>query len=200
MEQLHIQWMDLPGPTDVLSFPMDELRPPARDDEEPPQGAARRHRALPRGRRAGRAPRPATRTAGRAQLLPSTACCTCSATTTRSRRSKAEMFGLQAGCSSTAGGRAAADRSVPGADRVMTAQLVIGAVLLVVVGLAGRLCRGGPRPRLQRPGRGGRTRTAGAAREAGAGRRRPAPLPQRRAAGAGRLRDGRGGARHLRLA
>lgn len=27
MEQLHIQWMDLPGPTDVLSFPMDELRP-----------------------------------------------------------------------------------------------------------------------------------------------------------------------------
>ena len=28
MEQLHIQWMDLPGPTDVMSFPMDELRPP----------------------------------------------------------------------------------------------------------------------------------------------------------------------------
>jgi probable rRNA maturation factor len=27
MEQLHIQWMDEPGPTDVLSFPMDELRP-----------------------------------------------------------------------------------------------------------------------------------------------------------------------------
>ena len=38
MEQLHIQWMDLPGPTDVMSFPMDELRPPAKDDEEPPQG------------------------------------------------------------------------------------------------------------------------------------------------------------------
>jgi probable rRNA maturation factor len=37
MEQLHIQWMDEPGPTDVLSFPMDELRPPA-DDEEPPEG------------------------------------------------------------------------------------------------------------------------------------------------------------------
>lgn len=28
MSQLHEQWMDEPGPTDVLSFPMDELRPP----------------------------------------------------------------------------------------------------------------------------------------------------------------------------
>jgi probable rRNA maturation factor len=37
MEQLHIQWMDLPGPTDVMSFPMDELRP-GKDDEDPPQG------------------------------------------------------------------------------------------------------------------------------------------------------------------
>ena len=27
MENLHIEWMDLPGPTDVLSFPMDELSP-----------------------------------------------------------------------------------------------------------------------------------------------------------------------------
>ncbi len=27
MEALHLQWMDLPGPTDVMSFPMDELRP-----------------------------------------------------------------------------------------------------------------------------------------------------------------------------
>lgn len=27
MERLHIQWMDLPGATDVLSFPMDELKP-----------------------------------------------------------------------------------------------------------------------------------------------------------------------------
>lgn len=38
MEQLHLQWMDLSGPTDVMSFPMDELRPPVRDEEEPPQG------------------------------------------------------------------------------------------------------------------------------------------------------------------
>jgi probable rRNA maturation factor len=27
MTKLHVEWMDEPGPTDVLSFPMDELRP-----------------------------------------------------------------------------------------------------------------------------------------------------------------------------
>ena len=27
MERLHVQWMDLEGPTDVMSFPMDELTP-----------------------------------------------------------------------------------------------------------------------------------------------------------------------------
>lgn len=37
MADYHVRFMDLPGPTDVLSFPMDELRPPA-DDEEPPLG------------------------------------------------------------------------------------------------------------------------------------------------------------------
>lgn len=36
MEQLHVQWMDEPGPTDVLSFPMDELRPGSDDEESPP--------------------------------------------------------------------------------------------------------------------------------------------------------------------
>jgi len=33
----HLQWMDEEGPTDVMSFPMDELRP-GRDDEEPEPG------------------------------------------------------------------------------------------------------------------------------------------------------------------
>lgn len=37
MSDYHTRFMDLPGPTDVLSFPMDELRQP-RDDEEPPLG------------------------------------------------------------------------------------------------------------------------------------------------------------------
>ena len=36
MEQLHVQWMDEPGPTDVLSFPMDELRPGTEDRPTPP--------------------------------------------------------------------------------------------------------------------------------------------------------------------
>lgn len=37
MTDLHVRWMDEPGPTDVLSFPMDELTPP-RGDEQPPEG------------------------------------------------------------------------------------------------------------------------------------------------------------------
>jgi len=37
MEVLHVQWLDLPGPTDVMSFPMDELRP-GRDEQEPAEG------------------------------------------------------------------------------------------------------------------------------------------------------------------
>lgn len=41
MEQLHLHWMDEPGPTDVLAFPMDELDTARsaghdRDDDEPP--------------------------------------------------------------------------------------------------------------------------------------------------------------------
>jgi probable rRNA maturation factor len=37
MEQLHVQWIDEPGPTDVLSFPMDELRP-GNEEEITPAG------------------------------------------------------------------------------------------------------------------------------------------------------------------
>lgn len=37
MSAYHEKYMDEPGPTDVLSFPMDELRPP-KDGEEPPLG------------------------------------------------------------------------------------------------------------------------------------------------------------------
>ncbi len=36
MESLHLEWMDEPGPTDVLSFPMDELRPGTEDRMSPP--------------------------------------------------------------------------------------------------------------------------------------------------------------------
>jgi probable rRNA maturation factor len=37
MEHLHVHWMEEPGPTDVLAFPMDELRP-GRDEKEPEEG------------------------------------------------------------------------------------------------------------------------------------------------------------------
>ncbi|QKT07723.1 rRNA maturation RNase YbeY [Gordonia sp. X0973] len=37
MADLHMKWMDLPGPTDVMSFPMDELTPGAgRPDADEP--------------------------------------------------------------------------------------------------------------------------------------------------------------------
>ena len=35
MADLHLQWMDEPGPTDVLSFPMDELRPGSEEVPSP---------------------------------------------------------------------------------------------------------------------------------------------------------------------
>ena len=37
MEGLHLRWMGEPGPTDVLAFPMDELRP-GLVNEEPEEG------------------------------------------------------------------------------------------------------------------------------------------------------------------
>jgi probable rRNA maturation factor len=36
MADLHMRWMDLPGPTDVMSFPMDELEPGGRPDASDP--------------------------------------------------------------------------------------------------------------------------------------------------------------------
>ena len=36
MTELHVKWMDEPGPTDVMSFPMDELDTARRPDEAGP--------------------------------------------------------------------------------------------------------------------------------------------------------------------
>ena len=36
MADLHERWMDLPGPTDVMAFPMDELEPGGRPDAPDP--------------------------------------------------------------------------------------------------------------------------------------------------------------------
>ncbi|GAA1509276.1 rRNA maturation RNase YbeY [Kribbella lupini] len=39
MARYHVEFLDLPGPTDVMSWPMDELRPGSdSDDSEPPLG------------------------------------------------------------------------------------------------------------------------------------------------------------------
>jgi probable rRNA maturation factor len=38
MSAYHQKYLGESGPTDVLSFPMDELRPPNDDDDEPPEG------------------------------------------------------------------------------------------------------------------------------------------------------------------
>lgn len=37
MAQLHVRWLDLEGPTDVMSFPMDELRP-GTEERPTPEG------------------------------------------------------------------------------------------------------------------------------------------------------------------
>ncbi|EUA87633.1 putative rRNA maturation factor [Mycobacterium ulcerans str. Harvey] len=47
MADLHMRWMDLPGPTDVMSFPMDELEPGAARCPRARPGDARRYRAVP---------------------------------------------------------------------------------------------------------------------------------------------------------
>ena len=97
MTELHERWMDEPGPTDVMAFPMDELvdesRRPGRARDRP--GAARRRRALSRVRRGagpqGR-PRPRRRAA---RCSPCTACCTCSGYDHGEPEQEREMFGLQ---------------------------------------------------------------------------------------------------------
>ncbi len=40
MADLHVRWLDLPGPTDVMSFPMDELTPGWGRKDGPPTSSA----------------------------------------------------------------------------------------------------------------------------------------------------------------
>lgn len=84
MAEYHERFLGLPGPTDVLSFPMDELRPP-RDGEEPRWVCWATSSCAP----PSRLPKP-PRTTGRPRAKPTTcwcmASCTCWATTTPNRR------------------------------------------------------------------------------------------------------------------
>ena len=47
MSDLHERWMGEPGPTDVLAFPMDELRPPPPGSARGDQGAGGEPAPLP---------------------------------------------------------------------------------------------------------------------------------------------------------
>ncbi len=131
MERLHIQWMDLPGPR-RMSSRMDELRPPAKDEDEPPQGTARRHRALPevatkQGTETHAAP-------GRgAQLLTVHGVLHLAGYDHEEPDEKAEMFGSQAAIVDGWRAEKGPDRPVPGPDRLMSLPLIAGAVALVVI-------------------------------------------------------------------
>ena len=87
--ELHMRWMNLEGPTDVMSFPMDELRPGTAskltkldftfDDTA---WMERRDKCRNRPLNINRLPQPGTAPCRRCYCSPSTASCTCSATTT----------------------------------------------------------------------------------------------------------------------
>ena len=47
MADLHVKWLGLEGPTDVMSFPMDELR--AGNDDKPTRGCTGGYLYLPAG-------------------------------------------------------------------------------------------------------------------------------------------------------
>ena len=115
MTELHMRWMGEPGPTDVLAFPMDEIRPPQpggthadHDSTEPPEipGLLGDVVICPQvaavQARAGRARASGTRSACCAR----TASCTCSASTTPSPRSTPTMFGAAGQAAGLLAGRA----------------------------------------------------------------------------------------------
>ena len=103
MTDLHEQWMDEPGPTDVLAFPMDELRPPASarpaaSDADRPTGAARRRRALP-GVAAKQAAQGRARLEDELHLLCTHGILHLLGYDHAEPDEEREMFGLQASCS-----------------------------------------------------------------------------------------------------
>ena len=84
MSAYHEKYLGEPGPTDVLSFPMDELRPP-NDDEDPPAGLLGDIVLCPAVTGAAGPASTADRPTPRRNTCWCTACCTFSATTTPTR-------------------------------------------------------------------------------------------------------------------
>ena len=132
MEQLHVQWMDEPGPTDVLSFPMDELRP-GTEEHETPAGPARRHRRLPAGRAGAGGVGRSLACSTRSSCSPRTASCTCSASITRSRT----RSGRCSACSATSSSAFATRRSSAAtpADDDRPLLLLVALLLVAFAGL-----------------------------------------------------------------
>ena len=116
MTELHERWMDEPGPTDVMAFPMDELVDESRRPDAPEigPGAARRRRALPGvRRRAGPQGRPRPRR--RADLLTVHGVLHLLGYDHAEPEQEREMFGLQNRAARRMAGRPARGRRAGGA-------------------------------------------------------------------------------------
>ena len=98
MEQLHVEWMDEPGPPTCCASRWTSCAPGTAGRADA-AGDARRHRDLPAGRAGAGAERRALRRRTRCCCSPRTASCTCSASTTPSRRKRKRCSGSSASCS-----------------------------------------------------------------------------------------------------
>ena len=104
MTELHERWMGEPGPTDVLAFPMDELRPPhlggnrAGDPEPGDDPGLLGDVVLCPQVAAEQAEKPATRPRTSSSCSPCTGSCTCSVTTTPSPRNTPSCSAPRTSC------------------------------------------------------------------------------------------------------
>ena len=186
--ELNQQWMDKEGPTDVLAFPMDELRPGLVNDE-PEEGVLGDLVLCP-----SVAERQATTaghsTATSSTCSPSTASCTCSATTMPSPRSTRRCSGCRPDCWPSGSARAdrrveravipmTVDRRWPG--RVAAVLVVLAAVLTTIEAALSSFSRARA---VELSPRDAPRRRVGCSAP-----RRPAALPQRPAGAASALRD-----------
>ena len=102
--ELNEQWMEKEGPTDVLAFPMDELRP-GLVNEEPEEGVLGDLVLCPAVAARQADGRPATARATRCDLLTVHGILHLLGYDHAEPEEHAEMFGLQAGCSTSGSGR-----------------------------------------------------------------------------------------------
>ena len=143
MEQLHVQWMDEPGPDRRDGVPDGRAAPGYVTTTEPAPGLLGDIVLCPSvAERAGRAGRALHRRTS-STCCARTGSCTCSAMTTPSPTSKAEMFGLQASCSRPGARKAAGPMTSTDVWLLVAAAvLVLVAALLRGADAALSRCRG----------------------------------------------------------